>query len=162
MVSDPYEVLDAAMGRFLGMRGVLDPAQAVPNFGVSMSEAMTLRHLSEGALTQHELGARLGLEKSTVSRLVDAMAGKDWVEKARDPSNRRYQRVRLTPSGSRAAARIAEAVRRRHARWFDALTAEEREALAVGLGALVRAIAEEEAVDDGPGADPDRPARVPS
>lgn len=143
MASDPYEVLDAAMFRFLGMRGVLDPSQAVPGFGASMSEAMTLRHLGEGPLTQQELGRRLGLEKSTISRLVDAMARKDWVEKARDPNNRRYQRVRLTAEGRKASRRVAAAVRRRHARWFGGLTDEERDALAVGLGALTRVIAED-------------------
>lgn len=148
--ADHFEALDAAMARFLGMRGVLDPSQAVPGFGVSMSEAMTLRHLAEGPVTQQELGHRLGLEKSTVSRLVDAMARKEWVEKARDPDNRRYQRVRLTPEGGRAAARVGEAVRRRHAGWFDALTAEERDALAVGLGALVRVMAEEAEGSPGP------------
>ena len=150
VAADPYEVLDAAMMRFLGMRGVLDPAQAVPDFGASMSEAMALRHLTEGPLTQQQLGSRLGLEKSTVSRLVDAMVGKDWVDKARDPTNRRYQRVRLTPAGRRAAARTAKAVRRRHQRWFDALTAEEREALSIGLGALVRAMAEDSHDDPAP------------
>jgi DNA-binding MarR family transcriptional regulator len=145
--ADHFEILDAAMLRFLGMRGVLDPSQAVPGFGASMSEAMTLRHLAEGPLTQQELGSRLALEKSTVSRLVDAMARKEWVEKARDPDNRRYQRVRLTPTGERAAARIGEAVRQRHNRWFKALTAKERDALAVGLGALVRVMAEEADAD---------------
>lgn len=147
MAADHFEALDAAMAQFLGMRGVLDPSQAVPGFGVSMSEAMALRHLAAGPLTQQELGNRLGLEKSTVSRLVDAMARKEWVEKARDPDNRRYQRVRLTPAGGRAAARVGEAVRRRHAGWFDALTAEERDALAIGLGALVRVMAEQADAD---------------
>lgn len=153
MLADHFEALDAAMFRFLGMRGVLDPSQAVPGFGASMSEAMTLRHLAERPLTQQQLGNRLGLEKSTVSRLVDAMVRKEWVEKARDPDNRRYQRVRLTAAGKRAAARIGEAVQRRHAGWFASLTAEERDALAVGLGALVRVMTEEADADG-----TDRPA----
>jgi DNA-binding MarR family transcriptional regulator len=147
VTADHFEALDAAMAKFLGMRGVLDPSQAVPGLGVSMSEAMTLRHLQEAPLTQQELGRRLGLEKSTVSRLIDTMARKEWVDKARDPDNRRYQRVRLTRAGGRAAARVSEAVRRRHAGWFDALTAEERDALAIGLGALVRVMAEEDDAD---------------
>jgi DNA-binding MarR family transcriptional regulator len=147
---DPYEVLDAAMMRFLGMRGVLDPAQAVPDFGASMSEVMALRHLTDGPLTQQQLGDRLGLEKSTVSRLVDAMVRKEWVDKARDPSNRRYQRVRLTPAGRRAATRIGKTVQGRHQRWFDALTADEREALAIGLGALVRVMGDDSREDPAP------------
>jgi DNA-binding MarR family transcriptional regulator len=150
VATDPYEALDAAMMRFLGMRGVLDSAQAVPDFGASMSEAMALRHLTDGPLTQQQLGGRLGLEKSTVSRLVDVMVRKEWVDKARDPSNRRYQRVQLTPAGRRAAARIGKTVQRRHQRWFDALTADEREALAIGLGALVRAMGDDSREDPAP------------
>jgi DNA-binding MarR family transcriptional regulator len=139
-MAEPHEALDAAMGRFLGMRGVLDPSQAVPGLGISMSEAMALRQLSDGALTQRELGAGLSLEKSTVSRLVDGMVRKGWAEKARDPDNRRYQIVRLTRDGRKLGRRVADAFHSRHARWFDALTPREQEALTVGLTALLRAI----------------------
>jgi DNA-binding MarR family transcriptional regulator len=142
-VSDPHEILGQTMGWVFRLRGVLDAAQAVPGLGASLSEAMALGRLTAGALTQQDLGAHLGLEKSTVSRLVDAMAAKGWVDKERDPVNRRYRTVRLTAAGERAAARVAAAIRERHERVLAALTPDERAAVAVALTALARAMAEE-------------------
>ena len=110
---------------------------------VTMSEALALRGLASGELTQQDLGAHLGLEKSTVSRLVDAMASKGWVDKERDPGNRRYFKVRLTPTGRRAARQISDAIRERHDRILASLTAEERAAVALALTALARAMATE-------------------
>jgi DNA-binding MarR family transcriptional regulator len=124
-------------------RGVLDPSRAVPGLGASVSETLALGYLAAGQATQHELGAHLGLEKSTVSRLVVGMVEKGWVERDRDPGNRRFQKVVLTEQGRLAATQIAEAMRQRHARWLAALSPAEREALAVGLPALVRAMTAE-------------------
>ncbi|MFU8852165.1 MarR family winged helix-turn-helix transcriptional regulator [Micromonospora sp. SL1-18] len=146
MSDDLHDVLELAMSRLLRLRGVLDPSQASPSLGLSVSESLALARLAAGPATQHELGAYLGLEKSTVSRLVHGMMQKGWVEKERDPRNRRFQKVALTVAGEQTAARTREAMRAQHARWLDTLTADERRALAHGLGALVRAIS----ADPGP------------
>jgi DNA-binding MarR family transcriptional regulator len=138
MPAVPHDVLDMAMDGLFRRRGVLDPSRAVPGLGASLSESLALGFLAAGPRVQHELGAYLDLEKSTVSRLVAGMTRKGWVERARDPDNRRFQKVALTGPGREAAARIAEAVRQRHQRWLAALSQDEREALAVGLPALVR------------------------
>jgi DNA-binding MarR family transcriptional regulator len=143
MPAEPHDVLELAMDGLFRRRGVLDPSRAVPGLGASVSESLALGYLAAGPATQQELGAHLGLEKSTVSRLVVGMMEKHWVERDRDPGNRRYQKVVLTAPGQRAAAQIAEAMRQRHTRWLAALTEQERQALAVGLPALVRAITEE-------------------
>jgi DNA-binding MarR family transcriptional regulator len=147
--------LELAMGRLLRLRGVLDPSQTSPSLGVSVSESLALGLLAAGPTTQQDLGTNLGLEKSTVSRLVDGMVSKGWVDKVRDPRNRRYQIVTLTPAGRQAAAQTLEAMRQQHARWLGALTPEERQALTIGLGALVRVMSEE------PGAHA-RPAEEPA
>lgn len=144
---DPHDALELAMGRLFRLRGVLDSSQAVPGLGVSASESMALGHLMTGETTQQELGSHLGLEKSTVSRLVDGMVHKGWVEKGRDPDNRRYQKLVLTPTGRAAAERITRAMRERHDRWIASLSPQERQALAVGLTALVRAMSEEFGLD---------------
>jgi DNA-binding MarR family transcriptional regulator len=142
-VDDGHDILGVPMDWLLRLHGVLDPAHAVPGLGASMSEALALGRLSAGEVTQQELGAHLNLEKSTVSRLVDAMAAKGWVDRQRDPDNRRYRKVRLTPAGERAAADVSAAIRQRHARILASLTPEERTAVAVGLTALARALARE-------------------
>jgi DNA-binding MarR family transcriptional regulator len=132
--------LDDVFFRLFRMRGVLDPATAVPRLGASVSEAMALSRLGQGECSQLELVHYLGLEKSTVSRLVDAMVGKGWVEKSRDPANRRYHVVRLTRDGRKAMQDVGRAMRLRHREMLAILSAEERSTLIRGLTILVEAL----------------------
>jgi DNA-binding MarR family transcriptional regulator len=147
MPAGPHDVLELAIDGLFRRRGVLDPSRAVPGLGASISESLALGYLAAGPCVQHELGSFLGLEKSTVSRLVAGMTEKGWVERARCPDNRRFQKVVLTVPGQSAAAQIAEATRQRRERWLAALTPEEQQALAVGLPALLRAMTAEGAAD---------------
>jgi DNA-binding MarR family transcriptional regulator len=139
-VEDLPELLELAMGQLFQLRGVLDPSQVASGLGMSVSEAMALRYLALSPSTQQSLGAHLGLEKSTVSRLVDAMATKGWVSKERDPANRRYRSVELTEAGHEAAANVAAAMRDRHVHMLASFTPEERHALTVALPALMRSL----------------------
>lgn len=139
-MDDQGDILGQAMHWMFTMRGVLDPTQAVPGLGASLSEAFALGQLTGGELTQRNLGDQLRLEKSTVSRLVSAMAAKGWVDSTPDPDNRRYRLVRLTPAGRRTATRVTAAMRDRHARVLAALTAHERQCLGVALRALRRTL----------------------
>jgi DNA-binding MarR family transcriptional regulator len=108
---------------------------------VSVSEVFALGELSEArALSQQDLAARLGLEKSTVSRLAAGMERRGWLVRERDPTNRRLYRLRLTASGHQAAKRVGDDLRARHAALFAALTPAERGGLAIGLEGLIRAL----------------------
>ncbi len=135
-------MLDLAMDRLFRLRGVLDPSQIAADLGMSVSEALALRHLIAGPCTQQELGNSLGLEKSTVSRLVDAMVRKGWLRKGPMPGNRRHRTIGLTTAGVNAAAIVSQAMHHRHERMLSALTTEEHRALAIALPALVRALLE--------------------
>ena len=107
---------------------------------VSPSEVLALGELSEvAALSQGELAARLGLEKSTVSRLAAGMERRGWLARERDPANRRLYRLRLTAQGHDAARRVGEDLRARHAALVAELSAAERAGLALGLSGLIRA-----------------------
>ena len=53
--------------------------------------------LNGGAMTQGQLGERLYLEKSSVSRLADGLERRGWVLRTRDPQDSRQKRVTLTP-----------------------------------------------------------------
>jgi DNA-binding MarR family transcriptional regulator len=107
---------------------------------ISVSEIFALGELSEaGTLSQRDLAVRLGLEKSTVSRLAAGMERRGWLARERDPANRRLYRLRLTPEGRAAATTVAEDLHARHAALFAALTPDERAGLAIGLEGLIRA-----------------------
>jgi DNA-binding MarR family transcriptional regulator len=111
---------------------------------LSVSETFALGELAEaGELSQQDLAARLGLEKSTVSRLAAGMEGRGWLVRERDARNRRVYRLRLSSAGRDVADRIGAELRTHHAHLLARLTAEERRALVVGLGALMRELTAE-------------------
>jgi DNA-binding MarR family transcriptional regulator len=108
---------------------------------VSPSEVMALGELMDaGTLSQQQLGDRLGLEKSTVSRLTAGLEQRGWLQRERDPANRRYHRLRLTAAGRTAAEEIGAEFRARHEAMLDALTPAEREGLLLGLSGLLRVL----------------------
>lgn len=133
-------VLGDAMERLFRLRGVLDPAGVAHGLDMSISEAMALGHLARGRCSQSDLRRHLQLERSTVSRLVDAMVARGWVQRDVDPDNLRERALALTGAGTAAAHRLAEAMRARHEAMVAALTDEERAALAVALPALLRVV----------------------
>lgn len=108
---------------------------------VSVSEVFALGELSEqGALSQQDLASRLGLEKSTVSRLAAGMEARGWLSRHRLATNRRLYQLRLTAKGQDVAQRVGQDLRDHHARLLAQLTDKERQALATGLTGLIRAM----------------------
>ncbi|WP_421732581.1 MarR family winged helix-turn-helix transcriptional regulator [Cellulomonas sp.] len=113
---------------------------------LSMSETFALGELAAaGALSQQDLAARLGLEKSTVSRLAAGMETRGWLRRERQTDDRRLYRLELTAEGRDVADRVGAELREHHRHLLAGLSADERHALAVGLGALVRQLDAEHA-----------------
>ena len=71
-----------------------------------------------GAMRPSELSAALHLDRSTVSRQIDAAARVGLVERVPDPQDARAVTVRLTPV---AAERMAALIAHRMERWRAAL-----------------------------------------
>jgi DNA-binding MarR family transcriptional regulator len=123
---------------------------AVPGRPSSLSQVFALHELDrEVGLSQRELAERLGLEKSTVSRLVTDLEADGLVTRDRDPANRRLYRLEITEAGRRLHREIAASFHHRYLRWVAAMTPAEREGLETGLPALLRAMR----ADTGPGRD---------
>ena len=141
--SFPDDVLSELIHRFARSGSLLEPHDH-GGVQVSLSEVLAFGELaaSEG-LSQQVLAERLGLEKSTVSRLVSGMEERGWLTRGRDPANRRYTRLHLTEAGQVIAERIGRDLRARHEAMFAAMTTAERRALTVGLTALARVIDEQ-------------------
>jgi DNA-binding MarR family transcriptional regulator len=136
---------DDVLSRFLqqlGRHGLLEPHHYT-GVHLSVSEVLALAELAgvEG-LSQQQLGESLGLEKSTVSRLAAGLEERGWIARERDPANRRFYRLGLTPAGRDVAHRVGGALREHHAKLFAGLTPEERAGLATGLAGLLRVIGE--------------------
>ena len=106
--------------------------------GVTLSQWKILLHLwrREGR-SQVELQEQLGLERATITGLVQRMAAQGWVERRADPHDRRVQRVFLTERG-RALEPIANSlVEEVNAQAVEGFSTDEREFF---MRLLVRAL----------------------
>lgn len=137
---DPHHLHELFMDLML-VTGLLQPGGYLPGRQVPMSQAFALHQLDSGEpLSQQELADRLNLEKSSVSRLVTELERQGLVERRRDPANGRNYRLQITEAGRALHARLAATFHDSYVRWVDAMTSDERQALAVGLSAFVREV----------------------
>ena len=84
--------------------------------GLTVQLCGVLIRLAEGPLSQHELGQQLGIDRTTVVELIDELERKGYVERRRNPSDRRSYLLTLTARGRTFQKRAAQA--------FDAAAAD--------------------------------------
>ena len=88
----------------LAARQVADPTLAP--LGLDVKQYGTLMVLaSEGPLSQQTVGELLPCDRTTMVALVDSLEAKAYVERRRNPSDRRAYALHITPAGRRALAR---------------------------------------------------------
>lgn len=117
--------------------GMLRPDTTPCGQPMSTTEAHAVDELRHrGALAQKDLANALGLQKSTVSRLVDQLEAHDLVARASNPSDSRSVHVVLTPNGERRAERLASARQAFFEELLEPLDVEERHTVIQGLSIL--------------------------
>lgn len=113
------QVLWADMRR---SRGAIEPSQWI-----------TLRHIARGPCTMSELARYKAVSLPTMSKSVEMLSRRGWVERVADDADRRRTQVQLTSAGRRVLAgsrrRVEELLEDRLA----SLTAEERDQLGASL-----------------------------
>ena len=136
----PEDELRHSLRQLIRLSRILEP-QSRGGSHASLSEVMALGELAEvERMSQDELAQRLGLEKSTVSRLVAGLVDRGWVSRARNPDNRRLYRLQLTDDGHAAATQIGKELRARHTELLNGLTPAERHGLTIGLAGIARVL----------------------
>ena len=132
------DIRDASrqMVRELGMLGA-----AHQSLGLTNSEVHALLELEkDGQLGVVELSARLRLEKSSVSRLVDGLISEKLVASNLGDKDRRKKFISLTSLGKRRLAEVHEEANVRVGRALETLTSEERSTIARGLELYAEAL----------------------
>ena len=118
--------------------GLHKPDQTPCGQPISVAEAHALLEIArEPGLTQNGLATRLGLEKSTVSRIAGMLEQRRWVRRVRDERDARFVRLHLTQHGIKANVRIAEARRGKFDRIFRAIPADRRRSIVDSLAILL-------------------------
>lgn len=109
--------------------------------GITVAQAATLEALrASGPLRQGELGRRLGITPSTLTRNLTRLLDAGLVERLADPEDARATRIRLSPAGASAAETVRHQENAFARDVLEQLPAERREAIVEGLQDLLAAV----------------------
>ena len=137
----------ALQGRLMALiraLGLLESERTPCGQPLSPSAAHALAELLEGTdLTQSELGARLRLEKSTVSRLVGQLQERGWLVRRRAEHDGRVLLLELTDQGRQMAEQVATSRAAFFARLCERIPPEREAELSGALEMLVEILHEQ-------------------
>lgn len=94
-----------------------------------------LRAWGDG-VTQKELAERVGLDGSSLVRLLDILEGKHLVERRADPANRRSKRIFLTAQGNAAVDNIRTTMLKAELTMLQDLNDDEVDAMLSGVNKI--------------------------
>ena len=109
--------------------------------GVTVAQAAALEALSgHGPMRLSDLGKRLGIAPSTLTRNLERLVDGGRVARTADSRDGRSARVRLTASGRRAASGVAAQEEAFARQVLDRIPAERRTAVVDAIGELLAAV----------------------
>ncbi|MBJ7331681.1 MAG: MarR family transcriptional regulator [Solirubrobacteraceae bacterium] len=107
-------------------------------FALRGKEFGALRIVAEdGPMSQQRLGERMGVDRTTMVAVVDALQREGYVERERDPADRRAYALRVTPRGRRVLPRATAAAEDAEEAFLLRLPPAERDQLRRLLAALM-------------------------
>jgi DNA-binding MarR family transcriptional regulator len=93
--------------------------------------------VQEGPRSQQRLGERQGIDRTTMVAVVDELEKAGFVERRRDPRDRRAYSLQATAAGRRVLQQAGEATKRAEDEFLAPLPAADRRRLKRLLGTLV-------------------------
>jgi DNA-binding MarR family transcriptional regulator len=117
------------LGRAHAAHSAVVASELAP-LGIGPKELGALAVLAdEGPLSQQRLGARQGVDRTTMVAVVDVLERRGFVERRRDAGDRRAYALHATAAGRRALARATAVAERAEEEFLAPLPPRERERL---------------------------------
>lgn len=117
---------------------VEDAEQALAEVGMRTRDFFVLAALASGPeLSQQDLSRLLNLDPTTVVAVIDELERRKYVERRRNPEDRRRYILVLTGSGRQALTEADRVADRIESDFFGRLTADERRLLHSMLGRVM-------------------------
>ncbi len=109
-------------------------------YDVSVTQCYALEALvDENGMTMNSLAAHLYLDKSTTSRVVDALERKGYIKRSTDTEDGRSIRVHVTPEGRALHSRIVAGILKEERELLSEFRPEVRQSMIQLLMRLARA-----------------------
>ena len=106
--------------------------------GVTVAEWVLMRQLFDsGECHPSQLAESLGMTRGAISKLVERLAVKGHVVRTAETGDRRYQKVRLAPTGRKLVPVLAALADQNDAEFFGHLSRDEAAALTNTLKDIV-------------------------
>lgn len=113
-------------------------ALKVEALGVTVAEWVVLRSLVDsGEVNPSRLADSIGMTRGAVSKLIDRLEAKKYVERRTGKKDRRFQLVAISAGGERLVPRLAAAADSNDAEFFGHMKESERRAIAEMLREVV-------------------------
>jgi DNA-binding MarR family transcriptional regulator len=103
---------------------------------IEPSQWATLRRIARGPCTMSDVARHKGVSLPTISKSVDMLVKRGWVERFVDDTDRRQTLVRLTPAGRRVLAECRRRVEESLEIRLASLPEEDREQIVASLRAV--------------------------
>jgi DNA-binding MarR family transcriptional regulator len=110
-------------------------------YGLTASQLWLLRTLeADGPLPAGTLARRLAIHPSTLTALAERLERRGLISRKREPEDRRFVRLRLTPAGARLAAKSPATPQGRLVRALEGLPEARLRQLRIAMNDLVTAL----------------------
>ena len=107
---------------------------------VTVAQCVLLQTLLEGSWDGSSLAEHTRVTKGAMTRLLDGLQRRGWVERVQDESDRRRYAIELTEEGRAEATRLAEMTERSVERIMAQIPSGERRQVAASIATLRVAI----------------------
>lgn len=102
-------------------------SRALQEKQASVAEWVLLRELHErGKAAPGELADVLGLTRGAVSKIIDKLEAKEWVQADTREGDNRYRLLSITRAGRRSLPVLAQIADQNDSAYFDCLSAKEK------------------------------------
>lgn len=106
--------------------------------GVTVAEWAVMRQMLEvGPINPSQLAERMGMTRGAISKLIDRLSIKEFVERTTADDDRRFQSIRLTAKGARLVPVLAKLADENDAEFFGHLSKEQQASFAKVLRDIV-------------------------
>lgn len=130
MKSPPISPLEAHLGywlRFVSNHVSLAFAQKLEGHAVTVAEWVVLRELYDrDVAAPSDLADQLGLTRGAISKLVERLVEKGFIDRTADTSDKRFQALRLTSTGRALVPKLSALADTNDAEFFGHLAAKDR------------------------------------